>query len=173
MFSFCGSFGGSVFVVVVFVGVGGLVVIVRLSDAAIFAVLVISLFATSGDFDPAAQFELEFVFLVLEFGLLAQFELCFVVVGLFLGAPKPRIPQLHFFVVGGVGRALLLISVISGAGVLSALFDAASAIDNELGFPPAPSLAFCLFSSLVKLSFLTFLLSLTCFSLSLCPKPPT
>ena len=171
MFSFCGSFGGSVFVVVVFVGVGGLVVIVRLSDAAIFAVLVISLFATSGDFGPEAQFELEFVFLVLVFGL-AQFELCFVVVGLFLGAPKPRIPQLHFFVVGGVGRALLLISVISGAGVLSALFDAASAIDNELGFPPAPSLAFCLFSSLVKLNFLTSPLSLTCFSLSLCPKPP-
>ena len=168
MFSFCGSFGGSVFVFVVFVGVGGLVVIVRLSDAAIFAVLVISLFATSGDFGPEAQFELDFVF-----GLLAQFELCFVVVGLFLGAPKPRIPQLHFFVVGGVGRALLLISVISGAGVLSALFDAASAIDNELGFPPAPSLAFCLFSSLVKLNFLTSPLSLTCFSLSLCPKPPT
>ena len=173
MFSFCGSFGGSVFVVVVvFVGVGGLVVIVRLSAAAIFAVLVISLFATSGDFDPAAQFELDFVFLVLVFGL-AQFELCLVVLGLFLGAPKPRIPQLHFFVVGGVGRALLLISVISGAGVLSALFDASSAIDNELGFPPPPSLSFCLFSSLVKLNFLTSPLSLTCFSLSLCPKPPT
>ena len=167
MFNFCGSFGGSVFVVVVFVGVGGLVVIVRLSDAAIFAVLVISLFATSGDFGPEAQFELDFVF-----GLLAQFELCFVVVGLFLGAPKPRIPQLHFFVVGGVGRALLLISVISGAGVLSALFGASSAFD-ELGFPPAPSLAFCLFSSLVKLSFLTSLLSLTRFSLGVCPKPPT
>ena len=168
MFSFCGSFGGSVFVVVVvFVGVGGLVVIVRLSDAAIFAVLVISLFATSGDFGPEAQFELDFVF-----GL-AQFELCFVVLGLFLGDPKPRIPQLHFFVVGGVGRALLLISVISNAGVLSAFFDAASAIDDELGFPPAPSLSFCLFSSLVKLNFLTSPLSLTCFSLSLCPKPPT
>ena len=103
-FIFSGNFGGWVVVVIVVVdvvvigvvGVGGLVVNCCLSEA-IFDSLVISLFVPhAGDFG-AAQFELELLELML-----------------FFDPPKPRIPQLHFLVAGGLGRARVHMSDESG-----------------------------------------------------------
>jgi len=92
-FIFSGNFGGCVVVVVV--GVGGLVVNGCLSKA-IFDSLVISLFVThAGDFGAAQlEFELDLLKLMLFFD----------------PPPKPRMPQLHFLVDGGDGRARLLMS---------------------------------------------------------------
>ena len=74
-------------------GVGGLLVNGCLSEA-IFPSLVISFFVAAGDFGVCGAAQLELVD-----------PLFFDPTDLF---PKPRIPQLHFFVNGG--RALVLIS---------------------------------------------------------------
>jgi hypothetical protein len=128
-FTFSGNFGGLVVVGVVvvlvgvvdglvvvsvgvIVGVGGLVVSGCLSEA-IFVSLVISLFVKLGDFG-AAQFEL---LVPLFFDPVVD-----------LPAPKPRIPQLHFLVAGGVGRARLL---------MSDEFDFAVSLDEPPSFPLA------------------------------------